>query len=122
MASASTEERAALSAADIATPAPPQTPSVTLRKPTFTTVDRLRPGTSGHTLTVKVVNSKLVLQKARPDGVQLRQVRISECLVGDDTGTIVFTARNDQGWNTSFMFSWKFGLLEWSAQIASFVL
>ncbi|KAH7442093.1 hypothetical protein KP509_03G070000 [Ceratopteris richardii] len=96
MASASTEERAALSAADIATPAPPQTPSVTLRKPTFTTVDRLRPGTSGHTLTVKVVNSKLVLQKARPDGVQLRQVRISECLVGDDTGTIVFTARNDQ--------------------------
>ncbi|KAK8579491.1 hypothetical protein V6N12_069816 [Hibiscus sabdariffa] len=40
----------------------------TLRKPIFTKVDQLRPGTSGHTLTVKVVNTKMVLQKGRPDG------------------------------------------------------
>lgn len=68
-----------------------------MKKPVFTKVDQLRPGTSGHNLTVKVVSAKLVVQKARPDGgPQVRQMRISECLVGDETGTIVFTARNDQ--------------------------
>ncbi|XP_038990332.1 uncharacterized protein At4g28440-like isoform X2 [Phoenix dactylifera] len=67
-----------------------------LRKPVFIKVDQLRPGTSGHTLTVKVVDSKMVLQKGRPDGPQVRQMRIAECLVGDETGMIVFTARNEQ--------------------------
>ncbi|XP_058091677.1 uncharacterized protein At4g28440-like isoform X1 [Magnolia sinica] len=67
-----------------------------MRKPVFTKVDQLRPGTSGHTLTVKVVSSKMVLQKGRPDGPQVRQMRIAECLVGDETGMIVFTARNEQ--------------------------
>ncbi|XP_054793836.1 uncharacterized protein At4g28440-like [Prosopis cineraria] len=67
-----------------------------LRKPVFTKVDQLRPGTSGHTLTVKVVSTKMVLQKGRPDGPQPRQMRIAECLVGDETGMIIFTARNDQ--------------------------
>ncbi|CAL9190248.1 unnamed protein product [Musa hybrid cultivar] len=68
----------------------------TMRKPEFTKVDQLRPGTSGHTLTVKVVSSKMVLQKGRTAGPQVRQMRLAECLVGDETGTIVFTARNDQ--------------------------
>lgn len=68
-----------------------------LRKPVFTKVDQLRPGTSGHTLTVKVVSAKMVLQKGRADGPQVRQMRIAECLVGDETGMIIFTARNDQG-------------------------
>ncbi|KAG5050717.1 hypothetical protein AAZX31_02G032600 [Glycine max] len=67
-----------------------------LRKPVFTKVDQLRPGTSGHTLTVKVVNAKMVMQKGRSDGPQSRQMRIAECLVGDETGMIIFTARNDQ--------------------------
>ncbi|XP_077220562.1 uncharacterized protein At4g28440-like [Tasmannia lanceolata] len=67
-----------------------------MRKPVFTKVEQLRPGTSGHTLTVKVVSSKMVLQKGRPDGPQVRQMRIAECLVGDETGMIVFTARNEQ--------------------------
>ncbi|KAJ1423044.1 Nucleic acid-binding, OB-fold [Sesbania bispinosa] len=67
-----------------------------LRKPVFTKVDQLRPGTSGHTLTVKVVSTKMVMQKGRPDGPQPRQMRIAECLVGDETGMIIFTARNDQ--------------------------
>jgi len=67
-----------------------------MRKPVFTKVDQLRPGTTGHTLTVKVVTAKMVLQKGRPDGSQVRQMRIAECLVGDETGVIVFTARNDQ--------------------------
>ncbi|RWR82004.1 Nucleic acid-binding, OB-fold-like protein [Cinnamomum micranthum f. kanehirae] len=67
-----------------------------MRKPVFIKVDQLRPGTSGHTLTVKVVSSKMVLQKGRPDGPQVRQMRIAECLVGDETGMIIFTARNEQ--------------------------
>ncbi|KAF3794640.1 Uncharacterized protein EJ110_NYTH06886 [Nymphaea thermarum] len=67
-----------------------------MRKPVFTKVDQLRPGTGGHTLTVKVVNSNMVLQKGRPDRPLVRQMRIAECLVGDETGSIVFTARNEQ--------------------------
>ncbi|XAR51857.1 hypothetical protein NMG60_11006619 [Bertholletia excelsa] len=67
-----------------------------MRKPVFIKVDQLRPGTGGHNLIVKVVSSKMVLQKGRSDGPQVRQMRIAECLVGDETGTIVFTARNDQ--------------------------
>ncbi|KAM1009437.1 hypothetical protein FF1_044875 [Malus domestica] len=66
------------------------------RKPVFKKVDQLKPDTKGHTLVVKVVSVKMVLQKARPDGIRVRQMRIAECLVGDETGTIIFTARNDQ--------------------------
>ena len=71
--------------------------SKTLRKPIFTKVDQLRPGTSGHTLTVKVISAKMVLQKGRADGPQVRRMQIAECLVGDETGMIIFTARNEQG-------------------------
>ncbi|CAN8291735.1 unnamed protein product [Cochlearia groenlandica] len=39
----------------------------------------------------------MMLQKSRENGGhQARQMRISECIVGDETGVIVFTARNDQ--------------------------
>jgi len=71
-----------------------------LRKPVFTKVNELRPGTNGHSLNVKVVNTKMVMQRGgggRPMGPQSRQMRIAECLVGDETGIIIFTARNDQG-------------------------
>ncbi|XP_010460150.1 PREDICTED: uncharacterized protein At4g28440-like [Camelina sativa] len=67
-----------------------------LKKPVFTKVDQLRPGTSGHNVTVKIVSTKMVLQKGRADGPQARQLRISECILGDETGVVVFTARNDQ--------------------------
>ncbi|XP_057816673.1 uncharacterized protein At4g28440 [Cryptomeria japonica] len=67
-----------------------------MRKPVFIKVDQLQPGTSGHTLTVKVVSSKTVMQKGRPSGPQVRPMRIAECVVGDETGTIIFTARNEQ--------------------------
>ncbi|XP_024979358.1 uncharacterized protein At4g28440-like [Cynara cardunculus var. scolymus] len=67
-----------------------------LRKPVFTKVDNLKPGTTGLTLVVKVLSSEIVLQKGRAASPNLRNVRISECLVGDETGTILFTARNDQ--------------------------
>lgn len=66
-----------------------------LRKPVFTKIDQLRPGTSGHNLIVKVTSAKIVLQKGRPDS-QVRQMRIAECLIGDETGIVIFTARNEQ--------------------------
>ncbi|AQK97958.1 Uncharacterized protein Zm00014a_027812 [Zea mays] len=66
------------------------------RQPSFTKVDQLRPGTHGHNLILKVVDSKMVVQRGREGGPQGRQMRIAECLVGDETGIIVFTARNDQ--------------------------
>lgn len=69
-----------------------------LRKPVFVKVDQLKPGTNGHTLTVKVLNSNTVVQKnAHPVSQNQRHTRVSECLVGDETGSIVFTARNQQG-------------------------
>ncbi|KAH0856194.1 hypothetical protein HID58_084455, partial [Brassica napus] len=52
-------------------------------------VNQLKPGTSGHTLTVKVVDRYSVPCIIRPG-------RIAECLVGDETASIIFTARNDQ--------------------------
>lgn len=72
------------------------------RKPVFVKVEQLKPGTTGHTLTVKVVDSNPVVpvtRKARP-GMSSRPSqpsRIAECLIGDETGCILFTARNDQG-------------------------
>ncbi|KAG8383150.1 hypothetical protein BUALT_Bualt05G0154700 [Buddleja alternifolia] len=56
----------------------------------LTKVNQLRPLDAGLNLTVKVVSAKTVVQKGRPQG------RFAECLVGDETGMIIFTARNDQ--------------------------
>ncbi|KAI4296795.1 hypothetical protein L6164_036720 [Bauhinia variegata] len=67
------------------------------RKPVFIKVDQLKPGTNGHTLVAKVLSSDTVLQKGRPSTSQnLRPTLIAECLIGDETGTIIFTARNEQ--------------------------
>ncbi|AES63882.1 putative nucleic acid-binding protein [Medicago truncatula] len=72
------------------------------RKPTFTKVDQMKPGTNGHTLIAKVLTSETVLQKGggtRPSSSSrgiVRPTLISECLIGDETGTIIFTARNEQ--------------------------
>ncbi|XP_072962579.1 uncharacterized protein At4g28440-like [Typha angustifolia] len=73
--------------------------AVPKRKPVFTKVDQLKPGTSGHTLTAKVLSSTTVLNKGRAAAAasgNLRPTKIAECLIGDETGTIVFTARNEQ--------------------------
>ncbi|CAL8468001.1 g7539 [Coccomyxa elongata] len=64
------------------------------RPPVFTTIDKLRPDTSGHNLVVKVVDVKVVL--TRQGGRPQQQARIAECLIGDQTGVIIFTARNEQ--------------------------
>ncbi|KAK4576867.1 hypothetical protein RGQ29_027419 [Quercus rubra] len=86
----------------MATPTPPPSEQQqsnakpALRKPEFKKVDQLKPGTTGHTLVVKVVSSNTVLAKGRSVSQHLRHTRIAECLVGDETATIVFTARNEQ--------------------------
>ncbi|KAL0678759.1 hypothetical protein Bca4012_006740 [Brassica carinata] len=46
-------------------------------------------------LNVKVISTKMVMQRGgggRSSGPQARQMRIAECLVGDETGIIIFTA------------------------------
>ncbi|KAK2424629.1 hypothetical protein P8452_53566 [Trifolium repens] len=72
----------------------------TKRKPVFVKVDQLKPGTNGHTLTVKVVNSSPVKTVPNRGGrsslIASRPSRIAECLIGDETGSIIFTARNEQ--------------------------
>ncbi|CAI0468784.1 unnamed protein product [Linum tenue] len=67
------------------------------KKPVFVKVDQLKPGTQNNNLIVKVLSSNTVLQKGRAASQRLRNTRIAECLVGDETGTILLTARNEQG-------------------------
>lgn len=57
----------------------------------FTKINQLRPFDTGLNLTVKVVSAKMIVQRGRSQG------RFAECLVGDETGMIIFAARNDQG-------------------------
>ncbi|XVE49968.1 hypothetical protein DITRI_Ditri01bG0124200 [Diplodiscus trichospermus] len=72
------------------------------RKPVFVKVEDLKPGTSGHTLIVKVVETTPVKTSQRPNRARALlsrpspPARIAECVVGDETGTIIFTARNEQ--------------------------
>ena len=42
-----------------------------------------------------MVDTNLVLDPGAPPGNKPQ--RIAECVVGDDTGVVLFTARNDQG-------------------------
>lgn len=73
-----------------------------LRKAVFVKVDALKPGTQGHNVVVKVVSSEEVLKKGQSKIPSLRKTRVSECLVGDETASILFTARNDQGMYTHY--------------------
>lgn len=65
-----------------------------LRAPVFTTVNALRPDTSGHNLVVQVVDAKIVVDK--PARGALKPQRVAECTVGDKSGCILLTARNEQ--------------------------
>jgi len=64
------------------------------KQPVFKQVADLRPGTHGHNLHVKVVKSQIVVD--RPRGPKGQPLKVAECIVGDESGTIVFTARNEQ--------------------------
>ncbi|KAM0920535.1 hypothetical protein ACQ4PT_007479 [Festuca glaucescens] len=78
-----------------AAPAAPAGP-VKLRKPVFTTVDQLKPMTEGNNLTARVLSARTVLDKPLPNQTTFRRTQVAECLVGDHTGTVLFTARNQQ--------------------------
>ncbi len=51
----------------------------------------MQPGTHGHNLVVRVLEKKVVVDREDANGVTLK---LEECLVGDDTGRMYFTARN----------------------------
>nr|GEX19237.1 hypothetical protein [Tanacetum cinerariifolium] len=68
----------------------------TKQQATFTKINQLRPGAFGLNLTVKVVDSKAIQTRGGRNGTQGRNMRLAECLVGDETGVVVFTARNEQ--------------------------
>lgn len=96
-------------------PTSSSTSAASKNPPVFTTVEQLRPDTRGHNLLVKVgrfvccldeeaypcasshvvqvVASKLVLNK---QGGRGPNTRIAEVLLGDETGVIVFSAKNEQ--------------------------
>ena len=56
-------------------------------------VESLRPGLANLNVVVKILEAKEVLNKKHPDG---SSTTIVECVVGDSTGTVIFTARNKQ--------------------------
>ncbi|EGG19644.1 inositol-3-phosphate synthase [Cavenderia fasciculata] len=62
-----------------------------LAKAVFTKVDQLRPMTQGHNLVLKVLNTKIVIERDKE-----KKELISEAVVGDETGTIVLTVKNEQ--------------------------
>ncbi|MCD7448563.1 hypothetical protein HAX54_044167 [Datura stramonium] len=70
----------------------------------FVKVDQLKPGTEGRNLIVKVLSTDVVVDKTQNTEQlshpymysQPRIKRVAESLVGDETGTIIFTARNEQ--------------------------
>lgn len=64
-----------------------------LRKATYAKVKDLTPQSHGHNLVVKVVSIGDVVEKKRYDG---STSRIAEVVLGDDTGCVTFTARNEQ--------------------------
>ncbi|EFA75139.1 hypothetical protein PPL_11213 [Heterostelium album PN500] len=62
-----------------------------LQKAVFTKVEHLKPMTSGHNLVLKVLSSKVVIDRNKD-----RKEFISEAVVGDETGTIILTVKNEQ--------------------------
>ncbi|KAK4711088.1 hypothetical protein R3W88_005601 [Solanum pinnatisectum] len=69
----------------------------------FVKVDELKPGTEGVNLIVKVLNTDVVVEKSEEQQSlpsyhysPFRITRVAESLVGDETGTIILTTRNEQ--------------------------
>lgn len=58
---------------------------------TVVKLNAMRPETRGHNLLVKVLSKEVVLDRQDSCGSTLK---LEECLVGDDTGRMYFTARN----------------------------
>jgi replication factor A1 len=59
-----------------------------VRKPVFTTFNQLRPQMHGHTLAVRVVSARTILDKS---SMHIGRTRTAKCLVGYNTGTVLIT-------------------------------
>lgn len=70
-----------------------QSDDLSLLFPSVVKVDSLTPDSKGDNLLVQVVELKVILERTNLDG---STTRIAEALVGDETGTILLTARNGQ--------------------------
>jgi replication factor A1 len=64
-----------------------------LRRATYVKVADLDPNERGANVVADVINVEVVCANKRPDGTS---VRVAEVLIGDETGCVVLTARNDQ--------------------------
>eukprot|EP00029_Vermamoeba_vermiformis_P005185 TRINITY_DN1731_c0_g1_i1.p2 TRINITY_DN1731_c0_g1~~TRINITY_DN1731_c0_g1_i1.p2 ORF type:complete len:141 (-),score=42.68 TRINITY_DN1731_c0_g1_i1:206-607(-) len=65
-----------------------------LKKPVFSKVENLKPGQSDRlNVLAKVEKSTVVLDKTRVDG---NKIRVAEVIIGDETASIILTARNEQ--------------------------
>eukprot|EP01006_Ploeotia_vitrea_P035833 TRINITY_DN65940_c10_g5_i1.p1 TRINITY_DN65940_c10_g5~~TRINITY_DN65940_c10_g5_i1.p1 ORF type:complete len:176 (+),score=95.44 TRINITY_DN65940_c10_g5_i1:71-529(+) len=68
-------------------------PKRQLRKAVFVKVATIEPGSHGHNVTVLVDSVNVVMERKRHDATMLT---IAEALVGDETGCILLTLRNEQ--------------------------
>jgi len=66
---------------------------IKLKPAVFIKVADLEPDSHGHNLQVICADTKTVLDRPRFDGSRLR---IAEATIGDETGSVLFTARNEQ--------------------------
>jgi len=67
---------------------------IVLKKPVFITISTLNPGPShGHNIYGRVLSVKPILEKTTRDNTK---ISIYEALIGDSTGTIYLTIRNEQ--------------------------
>ncbi|EQC26611.1 hypothetical protein SDRG_15551 [Saprolegnia diclina VS20] len=67
--------------------------STPLRTATYVKVKDLVPGTHGHNLVARVLSAEIISEKVQADGTTSR---IAEVLIGDETGTIIVSAWNEQ--------------------------
>jgi len=59
----------------------------------FVAIETLQPATGGYNLKVIVIDSKIVMDRPRLDGTRQK---LAEALIGDESGSVLFTARNEQ--------------------------
>jgi len=89
---AATSKQAAASPSSSSTTTSSQ-PPIKLKKPVFVKIGDFVPEQKGVNVHAKVVEVKQVLEKTRIDGSRLI---IAEALIGDSTGVITLTLRNEQ--------------------------
>ncbi|XP_047058249.1 uncharacterized protein At4g28440-like [Lolium rigidum] len=63
--------------------------------PVFVKVDHIYPGTKGHTLLAKVLTSKTKTVRLKTCAGRAATQRRIECLIGDETGCILFNSPDD---------------------------